>query len=97
MAYGTYTCDPQRPQHVFEAVRDLYGPYALVYRVEALGLTGGDQQSLLVKAQTVLARYQAGDKKTAANMANALANQAADEGYTVLAEQARLIAGDLRQ
>jgi hypothetical protein len=57
VAYGSYTCDPQRPQHVFEAVRDLYGPYALVYRVEALGLTGGEQQSLLVKAQTVLERY----------------------------------------
>jgi hypothetical protein len=80
VAYGSYTYDLQRPQHVFEAVRDLYGPYALVYRVEALGLTGGDQQSLLVKAQEVLARYQAGDNTTAANTAIALANQAADEG-----------------
>jgi hypothetical protein len=34
---------------------------------------------------------------TAASMAIALANQAADEGYTVLSNQARLVAGDLRR
>ena len=88
-------CDPQRQLHLFEGVRDLYGPYALYVRAEAVD--SAVRPSLVDKAEQVLAYYRKHEYVPAAEVAHALALEARAVGLPVLAAQSEAVAQDLRR
>lgn len=82
--------DPQRPIRSFAAVRDLYGPYALVQRAAQ------SCPQVVADAEVVLRVWRAGDVPRAAGLANSLAKSAAKKHCTILADQAQRVAADLQ-
>jgi hypothetical protein len=86
-----YVCDLDRQQHAFTAIADVYGPYELSARAAGVG-----RPSLVVLANQVVARFRAGDHAGAARSADQLALISLALKQNVLAEQARLVAADLR-
>lgn len=86
-----YVCDPDRQQHAFTAIAGVYGPYELSARA-----AGTASPALVVAANKVVTRFRSGDRSGAATAADQLARIALALSQNVLAEQARLVATDLR-
>lgn len=93
--FESVVCDPQRQLHVFENVRDLYGPYALYARAEEADVR--QAAPLLARAMRVLTEYRQGDFGAAAHDADVLARMARGAKLTILSEQAAAVADDLRR
>ena len=86
-----YTFDPQLPIEAFRAVRDLYGPYALVQSAYQSCASSRMEK----KAAAILRTWQAANYPQAAHLADSLAKAAGGRGCERLAGQARRVAEDL--
>jgi hypothetical protein len=84
-----YVCDPDRQQHAFTAIADVYGPYELSARAAG-------HPALVILANRVVSQFRSGDRAGAAKSADLLAAAARALRQNVLAEQAQLVANDLR-
>lgn len=95
-SYQSHPCDPQRQQHVFDAVRYGYGPNSLVYRGRAAtGVTDGQRTALVSTARDIVSQHQSGNDAAASAEADALADKAGAMRLQELADQAARVAADL--
>lgn len=95
--YQGYSCDPQRELHTFQSVVAGFGPLSLVFRASAAtGVTGRQRSVLVATARTEYALHESGHDQAAAVAAATLAAEARAYQLTVLAQQARAVAADLR-
>lgn len=84
-----YVCDPDRQQHAFTAIAGVYGPYELSARAAG-------HPALVILANRVVSQFRSGDRAGAAKSADLLAVASRALRQNVLAEQAQLVANDLR-
>lgn len=95
--HSSYQCDAEREQHISTVVQLGFGPNSLVYRsLSATGITEGQKNTLVSTAQKALHEDRDGNKEAAAKLTDVLAHQATAMRLSILAQQATMVANELR-